>query len=397
MSKINYNISAFSGEQKKFFKEMISYVSEHIVDFKFFDNEVEIQLQDEKYLDIVLKNINQLRDMINSNELKKGQELKIKTIYKNSNKDTINKEPIFETLIEQGDVIQIMPGIFAYSGLFKNVYGYFLKKVREFIKIEFPEHKDIQFPKLYPLKQFEQGGYFDNFPHHIMFQSVLRNDINTINDFSKNGVTDDFLKNIKTPTSVLKNASCVPVYSLIADSTILESEGLKSFFVKGKCFRNEGANITELARLNEFTMAEFVFIGTDELIGKAIERSKKLWYFWSDVFNLDCSIETANDSFFAGNYNKLKYFQLLGNSKEEFKILLPHSNTYIAASSANYHRTHFTKRYNIKSDQGFSHSSCFAFGIERLAYALLCQKGIDVSRWDKETLAEIEKYVSIKK
>ena len=40
----------------------------------------------------------------------------------------------------------------------------------------------------------------------------------------------------------------------------------------------------------------------------------------------------------------------------------------------------------------FAYTACFAFGVERLTYALLCQKGLDVSKWDEKTVQELKKY-----
>ena len=106
---------------------------------------------------------------------------------------------------------------------------------------------------------------------------------------------------------------------------------------------------------------------------------------------INCRIETANDSFFASSYKKLKIFQLMGDSKQEFRMYQPGSGTYCAVSSANAHRTHFSKEYNITNDKGYCYTACLAFGVERLAYSLLCQKGLDVSKWDEKTRKEILK------
>ena len=105
---------------------------------------------------------------------------------------------------------------------------------------------------------------------------------------------------------------------------------------------------------------------------------------------MNCRISTATDSFFASNYKKLKLFQILGNSKQEFQVCLPGSDMFSACGSVNFHRTHFTKPYNIRSSEdSYCYSACCAFGIDRLSYALLSQKGLDPDRWDQETYDEI--------
>jgi len=82
---------------------------------------------------------------------------------------------------------------------------------------------------------------------------------------------------------------------------------------------------------------------------------------------------------------------MIGNSKLEYKILIPDNNEYISCCSVNYHRTHFSKPYNIKNVNGeYCYTACFAFGIERLVYAFLSQKGLDIKLWDAETVEEMK-------
>ena len=82
----------------------------------------------------------------------------------------------------------------------------------------------------------------------------------------------------------------------------------------------------------KFYMKEYVFVGEQDQIKAYIEKSKDLWYYWIETFQLNCYIETANDSFFASNYKKLKIFQILGDSKQEFKIWIPSSEQFCMSS-----------------------------------------------------------------
>jgi seryl-tRNA synthetase len=228
-----------------------------------------------------------------------------------------------------------------------------------------------------------------------MFQTVMKNDIKIMEMFSKYGTKDKTIfNNMKRPDLILRNAACVPIYPFL-ENTVIDDAKPKCFLVSGKCFRNEGSNVFELARLNEFYMKEYVFIGTPEQTKTYINKAKELWEYWADVFQLNCKVDTANDSFFASNYKKLRLFQILGDSKQEFRLLLPHKSDYLACSSANFHRTHFTKSYNIKNKSSYCYSSCFAFGVERLAYAFLSQKGIDIDKWDKTSSDELSKYIKL--
>lgn len=392
--KIHIDLEGFNADNEKFFCEMLPYVSTHIKRIEKTEEGVYAVVEDE-YKSEVYEKCSSLKGMISGGKLG-NKEIPIKTIMDNSSVEVLNHDPVFFRLIETESVMELSDGVYAYSGIFLKIMRYFDKKIAEFGFDEFKGMVEHEYPVLYPIDKYEKGKYFETFPHYIMFQTIMNNDLDVLNRFALNGTKDPkIFEEMKMPRNVLRNAACVPVYELLTDK-VIEPEKPKLFMVKGKCFRNESDNVFELARLNEFTMKEYVFVGTPEQCADGIERSKKLWRFWSEVFKLNCKLDTANDSFFASNYQKLKLFQILGDSKQEYKWYVPFSESYIACSSANFHRTHFTKPYNIKNNEGtYCHSACFAFGIERMVYALLNQKGIDPEKWDKETYNEISSYVEL--
>lgn len=323
-------------------------------------------------------------------KLGSGQQLVIFGFGKRSNVP-LNTDNIFSKLVESGSVVKMTDGAYAYTGLFLQVYRYFCRKIDEFGKKHFNGIQEFEESVLYPVKEYETGHYFESFPHHIMFQTTMKSDAELLERFSKNGTNDSTIfsnDNMKRPENVVRHAACVPIYPMLKDAYI-PADSPKYYLISGKCFRNEGANVYELARLNEFYMKEFVCIGTLEQTLDMIKSARALWEEWIDTFNLNCTIETANDSFFASNYKKLKIFQILGDSKQEFRVYIPDGDFFCAVSSSNVHRTHFTKTYNIHNDNSFCQSSCFAFGIERLSYALLSQKGVDIDKWDEATRKEI--------
>lgn len=371
-----------------FFIDMLPYVSQYIEAIEQKENGIEIQCSDAQE-DNVLANIEKLEKMITEGKFAK-KEVKTTILKDHTDVAVINKESIFETLLEKEIIKKITDGAYAYSDIFLKVFRYFNDKIERNGFSTFDTIKEYEFPVLYPLHSYKLGGYFESFPHHIMFQSLMKNDIEVIDRFAQKGVEEETLeKDMKTPGNVLRHAGCVPVYELLRNQMI-SPEQPKIYLVSGKCFRNEENNVYELSRLNEFYMKEYVFVGTSEQCEEGIDKAKRLWDEWIDTFSLNCKISTATDSFFASNYKKLKLFQVLGDSKQEFQLKLPGDDNFSACGSVNYHRTHFTKPYNIKnSEDAYCYSACCAFGIDRLAYALLSQKGIDPDKWDKETYDEI--------
>ncbi|PID59168.1 hypothetical protein CSB45_01845 [candidate division KSB3 bacterium] len=392
---LQYDIFSIKNEEnRKFFYEMLPYVSEYILSFTLKDSSVEVTYASESHRSQIESKLGILKELASQEVIDGADNAKTKVLLDRRDVRTQNSQPIFEALQQHGAITQFGEGAFAYSKLFLNVMDYFYLKSRE-LGLHFSA-QEYKFPTLIPLETFQRGGYFETFPHHIMFQSTIKNDIEVLEQFTQQGVDEELLRKMKLSGNVLKNAACGPIYPMLAHQT-LSSKDPHVFLVVGKCFRNEASNIFELARLNEFTMSEVVFIGTDAQVRQGITQAQKLlWDFWIELFELNCSIETASDSFFGGSYKKLKFFQLMGDSKQELRMLLPQHKQYIACSSANFHRTHFTKRYEIRHEDGFCHTACIAFGIERLAYAFLSQLGCDPDKWPRKVLEEIERYTSQK-
>lgn len=388
---ITLDLNQFQAKDQNFFAEMLPYVSPAIRNIQRQGDQVSVELEERDEAEVTQK-VGQLRDMILNGQLS-GKEVKIKTLEDHSDTVPLNHAPIFQTLLDTDGVKEIADGVYAYSNLFLQVYRYFDRKIEAFGKAMFGPVKQYDFPVLYPIDNYEKGGYFETFPHYIMFQTTMKNDLAVLDRFAQKGTQDKTIfEEMKPPTLVLRHATCAPVYQFLSGSTI-QRDAPQTYLVSGRCFRNEAGNAYELARLNEFNMKEYVFVGAPETCADKVSQAKELWHFWQETFDLNCKVNTANDSFFASNYKKLQFFQVLGDSKQEFVCRLDNPNKEIAAASANFHRTHFSKPYNIRLDNGnFAYTACFAFGVERLTYALLCQKGLDVSKWDEKTVQELKQY-----
>ena len=305
---IKLDLEALSGENRAFFCEMLPYVSTHIRQIQKTEEGIFAEA-DDAYADEVQAKCQNLKDMILGGKLA-NKEIPIKTLIDRSEVQVLNHDPVFAKLAEQESVIEICKGVYAYAGLFLKIMRYFDKKIAEFGYANFEGLKEHEYPVLYPVEKYAKGRYFETFPHFIMFQTVMNNDLDTLGRFAEQGVSDPAIfEEMKTPVNVLRHAACAPIYEILSGRTI-SLEKPEVYMVKGKCFRNEADNVFELARVNEFTMKEYVFIGTPEQCNDGIQSAKALWKFWADTFGLNCKLDTANDSFFASNYQKLKLFQI---------------------------------------------------------------------------------------
>ncbi|MBQ9886960.1 MAG: hypothetical protein IJM37_08915 [Lachnospiraceae bacterium] len=390
MKEIVYGLEGIEQSDIDIFTDMITYVSEYIYGITKQKDKLVLEIEDTREEEI-LKKIKELRGYLKLDDVKKGRNVETKILEDYEENEAINEISPFDELIRTGSIVEMTDGVYGYSGLFLKVFKYFNDKIEEFGRKTFKDIIEFEDSILYTVKEYERGLYFESFPHHLCFETNMKSDVELLDRFSKNGASDPEIfdiVNFKKPKNILRHAACVPIYPIL-ENRVIEEDKPVYYMVSGKCFRNEDKNATELSRLNEFYMKEYVCVGTYDQTIRMIEEAKALWHYWIDTFKLKCTIETANDSFFANNYKKLKIFQIMGNSKQEFRVDLPHSKNQCAVSSANVHRTHFTKTYNIHSENSLCSSSCFAFGVERLTYALLCQKGLDVNKWDEATRKEI--------
>lgn len=398
MSVYHYDASHLAPEDARFFEEMVPYLSEHVTSSSRTGDAIDIEYDgiDESQ---IAEKAEHLTAMLET-KLKRGSDCspETTTIFDATDSKVANSEPIFDRLVGEGQIYAMSPGSYAISGLFLSVKRYFERSIDELADEVFAHsYVSYEMPDLIPIAEYSRGGYFDTFPHHIMFASTLRNDIDVIDRFAHEKGNDPSLFNeMKPPRAVLRTAACMPLYPLLQNATFTAGKPGR-FVVAGHCFRNEEGNAKELERLNEFNMKELVVVGSPDQVTSFIEEGSKIWLRWQKLFGLNMSIATANDSFFASNYRKLKLFQLLGSSKVECRWLVPGSGSYIACSSTNVHRTHFTKTYNIRmaDANSFCHSGCLAFGLERLSYALLSQLGLDASAWPATARTEIERLAGL--
>jgi seryl-tRNA synthetase len=175
----------------------------------------------------------------------------------------------------------------------------------------------------------------------------------------------------------LGGAACQHIYPSLAD-TVVPAEGL-FYEVQALCHRHEPSE--DPARMQSFSMREFVFVGSES---DAIAH-RELWLQrGADLLNeLGLSVEMvpANDPFFG------RAGLLMGNSQRDravkFELIAPITSSNPGAiSSGNFHGDHYGKAFSIRQPSGDpANSSCFGFGLERIALSLLFRHGLDIAAW----------------
>ena len=235
-----------------------------------------------------------------------------------------------------------------------------------------------RFPPVMPPAILERTGYISSFPDLI--GSVLtfkgnNSDHRKLMDMVEAG--GDWTKLLESADINLCPAACHPLYPTLAGTM---PEGGRTYDVSGWCYRHEPS--VHAARMQSFRMREMVYVG--DAAGAAAHRDRWLQQGVDVLASLGLTVDTvvANDPFF-GRIGKI----LAENQRSEtlkFEIVAPIDSLENpnAIASSNCHLDHFGVPFGITSADGeVAHSSCFAWGLDRISLALLRAHGLRPADW----------------
>jgi seryl-tRNA synthetase len=229
-------------------------------------------------------------------------------------------------------------------------------------------------------KQLEKSGYLESFPNLLGCVCALHGteaQIRSAADRYREG--GDWTTSLAAADLVLSPAACYPVYPLVASRGGVGAGGL-IFDVSADCFRREPSR--SLDRLQSFRMREFVRIGSPEEIRVFREGWMGRAEGLADELALPYTLDVASDPFF-GRVGQMMAVSQVQNSLK-FELLIPFypGAKPTACMSFNYHQAHFGEVWGLyDARHEHAHTSCVAFGMDRLAVALFANHGIDLARW----------------
>jgi hypothetical protein len=243
-----------------------------------------------------------------------------------------------------------------------------------------------QFPTLISIETLNRCSYFSSFPHHVTFAPHVRENLQSIEDVSKN-VGGEIGRFLDRPTHVLSPAVCFHAYRELADAPLTAP---RVFTATGRCARYESLNLSRLERSWEFSMQEIIFVGDKEHVSRSRQAALDEVCGWMQRWGLSCWLELATDPFFMTTFAAKRYHQLLSEAKYELKLDLGGGRS-LAAASFNVHSDFFGQSFGIALPAGGSaHTGCVAFGLERWLWALWTQLGPAVSAWPAVVRDELQ-------
>jgi seryl-tRNA synthetase len=244
----------------------------------------------------------------------------------------------------------------------------------------------LRFPPLLPRDLFARTGYLASFPQLMgsvhSFVGTDKEHAALLGLVEAGGDWESAL----TPTELmLTPAACHPVYPLYSGRL---PEGGVVIDVYGYTFRHEPS--IDPARMQAFRMHEYIYIGTPEGAAKHFD----LWVGRGmDVLEslaLQPESMPANDPFFGRTGRLLALSQREAGLKTELAVHLYDDDSWTAVASANRHHEHFAAKFGIETADGeVANTSCFGFGSDRIALALLSRHGLDPAGWPAAVRARL--------
>lgn len=285
-------------------------------------------------------------------------------------------------LVARGEVSQEGAGIAVLGPLMSGLIDYF-----ESVFVELGRSfgaLGYRFPALMSPTLLGRVEYFRSFPHSLSMVCHMREDLDAIEAFSQQAHAEDGVLKmdrdaLSAVAAVLSPAVCFHYYGTLSGRRLAEGVCVTGV---GSCFRYESSNMISLERLWNFSMREIIFVGPRDFVLDRREAARKKVAVLLEDWGLAYRVEGASDPFFVGDFKKQVAFQSAFQLKYEIRAAIPHRNGTLAVGSYNFHQDFFGRHLDIGMQDGTPVSTgCVAFGLERMAYAVIAQYGLDRKAW----------------
>ena len=236
----------------------------------------------------------------------------------------------------------------------------------------------VTFPPVLARSTFDRTNYLASFPDLMGSVHVFRGDDHAHVDLMRRYESDGAWPELLDPADVvLSSAACHVVYPMC--SGVLPADG-RRFEIANWCFRHEPSD--DPARMVAFRMHELVYVGQPDRAHDHRDSMLHSGLELLDGLGLPMDAVPANDPFFGRVGTIMANAQLEQSLKIEGVTPICSAEHPTAIISGNVAGDHFGLPFGITTvDGGVAHSSCVAFGTDRVTLALLRRHGFTAARW----------------
>ncbi len=366
------------------------FVSEKITNIEKVDGSLSVHHESDADIDKIKSQINSLIQRFSEHEY--GFKEKI---YFENRVNTPYEENILNELLELKIMKKLDEGVFIFrepfTTLVEFIDGFIVKKFGGYF-----EAKHENYPVVINGTTLDKTNHFTSFPEHVHFVSHLKEDLDVIEEFTKEirkneGWKDDhnihYHNLASEPKYMINPATCYHCYEGLQGET-LQEDGVIVTAVS-KCHRYESRNHMQFGRLLDFTMREIIFVGKPDFVKENRMKSIELLKEQVKEWELDCHLENANDPFFTDDYQVKASFQRQQEMKFELRMNIPFLQSTMSVTSSNFHSNTFGKAFNIQAGKRPAVTGCLAFGLERFVLAFLAQYGLNEANWPTQFLKDL--------
>jgi seryl-tRNA synthetase len=295
---------------------------------------------------------------------------------------------VYQKLIQHGWVVELGHGQVALSGpaleLARKISAICANLGRDaFGGIE------REYPTLIPSEALARCGYISSFPQNLSMVTRLREDFDGIETFRRANSENRHLhipqaEAVVHPEACLCPALCYHCYPTLKGKKLKATGHVETSI--GRICRYESSNITGLDRLWEFTQRSIIWVGDDAFCTKLRQRAIDAAALQLEEWDIEATIETASDPFFASVTTAKSLWQRSQDLKFELRPVVEQGahtpRRTIAAASFNLHGRYFGNAFDIQSADGEPASSgCVSWGLERWVLVVFTQHGFDPRNW----------------
>ena len=240
------------------------------------------------------------------------------------------------------------------------------QKLKEFIKGQ--KTIEVHIPSLISGEVLEKCGYFETFPQHLSAVCSLKPEDRT--EWNRKNITTN---DLAIHDYYLTPAACVHIYPMLEKKCEIET----CYTTLESVYRYENGRFQNPERLWEFTVREFVFVGSPKYVMEMLDFMQRKALLLAKKYFPEATIEAAYDNFYPSAQNKIKTkMQMANHMKDE--LVVNYDNRMIAIASFNYHKFHFSKPFKFDKNSSIV-SGCVGFGLERW---LLCMDKREITKID---------------
>ncbi len=300
---------------------------------------------------------------------------------------------VFDDLLAQGIASNAGEGQVALGQPVLGLIEYLDTRLRALVREQFGA-QEFRYPTMIPTAVVRRCSYLQSFPQLMMFVSRLHGDVDTYRDFiDAEARGEDLTERLRTDsadfTYCLPPTMCFHTYHQLTEAHLPSPTYVVTS--RGPSFRHESRYRRSLERLWDFTIREVVFLGPLDFVLESRARLMQLTFDLATSLGLDGYCEVASDPFFvnAGTADRVWSQQVL-ELKYELRMPLDAARD-VAVCSFNFHEQFFGKSFGIRQPHGDEavYTACAGYGLERFAYAFLCQHGLAQESWPAEVRTSV--------